>query len=552
MTLPAPRQLRPYQLEACLAVEAAWNVHNMSRPAVVLPTGTGKSTVIANLAASARANGGRVIMLAHRGELLDQMAASVQAVDPAGEPVGIVAAERDQPRNAIVAASFQTAAQARRLRAIGHRDVVLVDEAHHAPAKSYRAVLDNLGSFGDDVLTCGFTATMVRADKESLGSIWEDVVYEKSLKWAIDEGYLVPPIGKTVVMDDLNKLAKITNVAGDYNQGKLAEVMAASVESTVQAIVSNAPDRAMIVFAASVDHADVLAHSLSASGIPAVAVVGSHSREYRQAAYRQFHDGAVQALVTVQVLTEGADFPRCDAVVMGRPTRSQSLYSQMVGRALRPYPPHKTNALVLDLTGAARDMSLVTLTNLHEEAKTERVTPEGETAPDPTDADGLDTTEIKERIPAAEREGVLELEDIDLLRASDANWQTTRGGVRFLDCRSELVFLWPADETKAPADLETGPVKVGHISSKGTPSGGWMGDGISGTLDQAIEAAEIYASRTGNFPSKSAKWRVSNQPPSDGQLRFAASLGIVDAERYTKGRIADMITQIIASRRLDG
>lgn len=550
MTLPAPRQLRPYQIEACLAVEAAWNVHNMSRPAVVLPTGTGKSTVIANLAASARANGGRVIMLAHRGELLDQMAASVRAVDPAGEPVGIVAADRDEPRNAIVAASFQTAAQARRLRAIGHRDVVLVDEAHHAPAKSYRAVLDNLGSFGDDVLTCGFTATMVRADKESLGSIWEDVVYEKSLKWAIDEGYLVPPIGKTVVMDDLNQLARIKNVAGDYNQGKLAEVMAASVESTVQAIVSNAPDRAMIVFAASVDHADVLAHSLTSSGIPAVAVVGSHDRLYRQSAYGQFTNGTIQALVTVQVLTEGADFPRCDAVVMGRPTRSQSLYSQMVGRALRPYP-NKTNALVLDLTGAARDMSLVTLTNLHEEAKTERVTPEGEAVPDDADDKGLDTDAIKERIPAAEREGVLELEDIDLLRASDANWQTTRGGVRFLDCRSELVFLWPADESKDPADLETGPVKVGHISSKGAVSGGWMGDGISGTLDQAVEAAEIYASRTGNFPSKSARWRVSPTPPSEGQIRFATSLGIQDADLMTKGRVADEITIRMASQRLD-
>jgi superfamily II DNA or RNA helicase len=105
------------------------------------------------------------------------MAASVGYVDPAGEPVGIVAADRDEPDTAIVAASFQTMTKTRRLHSVGDRDVVLVDEAHHAPAKSYRGVLDNLGSFGPRVLTCGFTATMVRADQEALGSIWEDVVY---------------------------------------------------------------------------------------------------------------------------------------------------------------------------------------------------------------------------------------------------------------------------------------------------------------------------------------------------------------------------------------
>ena len=544
----APRELRPYQTEAVTAVQAAWTAHNMSRPAVVLPTGTGKSTVIAKLAVDARANGGRVIMLAHRGELLDQMAASVTHVDPAGEPVGIVAADRDEPDTAIVAASFQTMAKARRLASVGHRDVVLVDEAHHAPAKSYRGVLDNLGSFGRQVLTCGFTATMVRADTEALGSIWEDVVYEKSLAWAISEGYLVAPRGKTVVMDDLNKLAKIRNVAGDYNQGKLEEVMAASVDSTVDAIMTHAPDRAMIVFATGVDHAEILAMLLTERGVPARAVVGSHSREYRQEAYEAFRDGSLQALVTVQVLTEGADFPRCDAVVMGRPTRSQSLYSQMVGRALRPYGG-KTDALVLDLTGTARDMSLVTLTDLHSEAKTERVKAD---SVEPLEDLELDAEEILEKIPASERVGVLDLEDIDLLHMSDANWLTTARGVRFLDCRDELVFLWPADESKDPADLETGLVKVGHISAKGQVSGGWLGNGAQGTLEQAIEAAEIYAARSGNFPAKSAKWRVSIQAASEGQLRFARSLGIDGADAMTKGRVADEITVRLATRRLDG
>lgn len=551
--MTAPRELRPYQTEAVMAVEAAWSVHQITRPAVVLPTGTGKSTVIAKLATEARARGARVIMLAHRGELLDQMAASVGYVDPTGEPVGIMDKDRKDPGNAIVAASFQTMTKAANLRAVGPRDVVLVDEAHHAPAKSYRGVLDDLGSFGESTLTCGFTATMVRADSEALGSIWQDVVYEKSLAWAIGQGFLVAPRGKTVVMDDLNKLAKIRNVAGDYAQNKLEEVMAASVDSTVEAILTHAADRAMIVFATGVDHADVLAQLLTDRGIAAMAVVGSHSREYRQEAYGRFHDGSLQALVTVQVLTEGADFPRCDAVVMGRPTRSQSLYSQMVGRALRPYP-EKSDALVLDLTGTARDLSLVTLTDLHDEAKVEKVTPDGSALPEPEKE--LDTEAVLDKVPAREREGVLELEDIDLLAMSGANWLRTAKGVRFLDCRDQLVFIWPADEDLDPnAITEDTPVKVGHITTSGQATGGWLGGGATGTLAQAVEAAEDWARKntTGNFfPRKDAPWRTKNQAASEGQVRFATSLGVQFPEGMTKGRVADEISIRLATRRLDG
>jgi DNA repair protein RadD len=94
----------------------------------------------------------------------------------------------------------------------------------------------------------------------------------------------------------------------------------------------------MIVFATGVDHAEILAELLTERGITAMAVVGSHARDYRQEVYRRFHDAEIQALVTVQVLTEGADFPRCDCVVMGRPTKSLSLYTQMLGRGLRPLP----------------------------------------------------------------------------------------------------------------------------------------------------------------------------------------------------------------------
>lgn len=478
-SLPEPRQLRPYQIEAASNVEAAWNGigrERNPRVAVVLATGCGKSSVISSLATRARAAGKRVLLLAHRTELLEQMAETVGVVEPGGERVGIVAAERNENDTAIVAASFQTLARSeKRVADLGPRDVILADECfpagtllaggcpidkvtvgrtvaswdetrrcivqrkvthvfkskpsslvrvtfddkssvvcteghpflvhgsrpfervwreatlltrntrvvqggtygertlrvydvedikpgddgefsecsdgyvynievegthtyllannavvhncHHISAPTYLKVLEDLGAMDDSsgVVSCGFTATMYRDDGKALGDVWSEVVFERDLLWAIENGYLIPPRGKTVALASLNQLAKIRTVGGDYKQGELAEVMSASVESTVDAILRHCPQSAMIVFAAGVDHAQALAESLTASGIPAKEVTGAHNREYREKAYKEFRNGALSALVTVQVLTEGADFPRCDTVVMARPTRSKVL-----------------------------------------------------------------------------------------------------------------------------------------------------------------------------------------------------------------------------------
>lgn len=174
------RKLRPYQAEAVAEVVRYWSTPDLKRytPVVVLPTGTGKSTVIAKLATEARRLGLRVLMLAHRRELLDQMAASVAAVSPSLPPVGIVQGERHNPEADIVAASFQTlTASPARLAELGRREVVLVDEMHHSAADTYKGVLDDLGVTEHDpnapVFACGFTATASRADG-GLVDIWED------------------------------------------------------------------------------------------------------------------------------------------------------------------------------------------------------------------------------------------------------------------------------------------------------------------------------------------------------------------------------------------
>lgn len=532
--MTAPRKLRPYQAEAVQAVLDYWGrpVPETGRytPVVVAPVGSGKSSIMASLAVKARELGLRVTMLAHRRELLDQMASTVQAVDPAGERVGIVQGERNDSDTAIVAASFQTLMTPGRLDELGHRQVVLCDEAHHAVAPSYMDVLDRMGANTPTTWLCGFTATAFRADG-GLGQLWDAIVFERSLEWAIEAGYLVPPRGLTVVLPELD-LTTVTVRAGDYAPGELSQAMEASVATTVQAMTSHAPDRRHIVFAAGVDHANALAQALSQAGIRAAAVTGDMDTAAREEVYSRYRAGDLQTMVTVQVLTEGADFPMCDCVVMARPTRSHTLYTQMVGRAVRLHPGKK-DALVLDLAGTVRDMSLVSMSDLSCDTPVKRVSPTSDTDPG----------QKQPAPPKPRREGVVELEDIDLLAGSNANWLSTPAGVRFLDCQDGvLVFLWPANP--APTDC----VDVGIMHNPPRSIDGWVHQGVP--LEDATAAAEELAATVGAFPSRTAPWRRRSQP-SQGQVRLAKTLGIPRAEHKTRARLSDDISQYMAAARLD-
>lgn len=536
-----PRTLRPYQAEAVEAVMDYWSTPGRSRytPAVVAPPGCGKTTIMAKLATTARDMGLRVLLLAHRRELLDQMVAAVAAVDPSLPPVGVVQGERDTPEADVVAASFQTLyASPARLAALGRRDVVLCDELHHSAAETYAAVLADLGVTAppDDrpVFAAGFTATAYRPDG-GLDLIWDEIVFERSLVWAIEQGFLVQPRGLTVVLPGVD-LSKVAVRAGDYAAGELEQVMAASVDTTVEAMLTHAEGRASIVFAAGVEHAAALAEGLTARGVKAAAVTGSMPAPQRGEVYAAFAAGELDAMVTVQVLTEGADFPRCDAVVMARPTRSQTLYTQMVGRALRLYPG-KEDALVLDLAGVARDMSLVTLHDLSPAAPTQRVSPSSDE--DPGQEEPAPRPERRQRI------GVVDVEDIDLLAVSPANWLTTPRGVRFLDVGDKgLVFLWP------PHPGEASAVKVGVVHSPPRPGDGWCYGGVEGTLRDAVDAAEAVARDVGTLPPRQAAWRRKSKP-SPAQVRLATSLGVADADGKTRARLSDDISTALAARRLD-
>lgn len=537
--MPTPRELREYQSEAVQAVFNQWGTETR-RTAVVLPTGTGKSTVIGKVAAESARMGLRVAMLAHRGELLDQMADTVQAVDPSLSRPGIVRAEHDESHAQIVAASFQTLTNAYRLDGVGERQVVLCDETHHVTASSYRRVVE---SFGPETFFCGFTATLRREDGKALRDMIDSVAYEKNLRWAIGENYLVKPTGITVKIPDLD-LGKVKTTAGDFQQNGLAEVMEAETGEVVKAILKHCSARRPIVFAASVQAAHDIADLLSANGMAAEAVTGAMSYDDRQPIYKRYRTGDLRALVTVQVLTEGADFPMCDAVVIARPTQSQNLYSQMVGRALRLYED-KEDALVLDLVGTSRVLKLVTLTSLDAGVPVKKVDTEGDELPPDEDeeiaADPLEGLAV----PKQRRLGPIDTIQIDLLGEDETGvlWLGTPKGVPFLSVpdAGASVFLW---------EVHAGMYRVGWIPNKGRERGGWLTEELK-PIEIAKDIAEDFVTESGYaLPLRRASWRKS-QPPSQAQLKYARSLGIVDAESMTRARLSDEISIALIGARLD-
>lgn len=528
--------LRPYQTEAVAAVNSAWD-KGLTRPAVVLPTGTGKSLTMAEIARQAVRGGQRVIVLAHRGELLKQLRKAVHQLDDTIS-VGIVKAEQREYEADVVVASVQTLASSddHLLRLDLTEDyIVVVDECHHYAAETYRDVLDVLGAFelGSGVRIVGFTATLWRSDG-GLDTVWQEVVFERDIEWAIEQGFLVRPRGLVVVSAQID-LSQVRVVAGDYVQSELEEAMMASVDSTVIAMNTHAKNRACIVFAAGVDHAYALSDALTAAGTPAAAVVGSMTSEERDEVYERFNSGDIDAMVTVTVLTEGADFPRCDTVVMARPTSSKSLYTQMVGRALRLYTDpltgaEKTDALVMDLAGSSRKMSLASLTDVVSDSEVVAYSPEGDECDMPA--------EEKKPAPKAARQGVLGLENFDLFAQKHsgqrpARWLITPRGKMFLPGMNYLTYIQLREED--------GYWYVLQVTANGTLTGGPFINEPRATVAEAKELAEVKARMIGDLPLR-AKTHFQNIAPTEKQVGYARWLGIPDPEQMTKARLNDEIS----------
>src|SRR5450432_2286274 len=364
-TLPpsAPSDLRPYQRAAIEAVLAARRA-GARRLLVHLPTGAGKTVIFSHLATLAKR---QVLVLAHREELLEQ---AREKLERALAGAAVVAVERGAlrapPGAKVLVASIRSLHEERLARVIRERDLGLIiyDECHHAAAADNLRVLRQLGVF-DETFTgtlLGFTATTARGDGQGLDAVFEQIVYSRSLPELIEDGYLAPLRGFRIATTA--DLRGVSASGLDFDEEQLAEAIDIEERNALVArsIQELARDRRTIAFCVTIEHARHLAHALNALGVPAGIVHGAMPGEARARALRDFREGRVQVITNVGVLTEGFDDPGVSCVAMARPTRSEGLYAQCVGRGTRLHAG-KGDCLILDFVDLT-ELSLCTLPSL--------------------------------------------------------------------------------------------------------------------------------------------------------------------------------------------
>lgn len=355
--LPPGGTPRKWQEEAMIAIREALPRHRSVL--VSAATGTGKGTMIAAMVVKAALSGKRVLFLVHRDELIDDVMARVRQVSR-DFSCGKIRGTINEPDRQAVFASVQSLHK-KRLPTLKHFDFVVTDEAHHAPARSYRAVYARVEEVNPKWKHIGFTATPFRSGGKGkttgLGSVFEALVYEYSLAQAIQDGALAPLRGVQV-----ETLLDLSGVDPDNEAAVQALVDTDERNAIVaQKYLEFAAGKPAICFGVSVKHAQRLAQALADLGVSAGAVWGGDERRAEKiAAYKA---GRIKVLCNCGILTEGFDAPATEAVLLARPTQSRGLYAQMVGRATR-LAPGKMEGLLIDFVANSSTHDLASMKDL--------------------------------------------------------------------------------------------------------------------------------------------------------------------------------------------
>ena len=334
------QELRPYQQQARDRIHAEWDAGH-TRTLLVLPTGTGKTIVFASVAADQVRAGDRVLILAHRGELLEQAADKLQ------RSTGLVSAVEKAESTCldswyrVVVGSVQTLQRPARLERFprDYFGTIIIDEAHHAITDGYRRILDYFS--GAKVL--GVTATPDRGDMRNLGEVFDSLAFEYKLTDAIKEGYLCKIMAQTIPLQ--LDITSVTMSGGDYAVGDLGTALDPYLEQIAAEMANRCKGRKTVVFLPLIKTSQKFRDLLNTHGFRAAEVNGQS--DDRRQVLADFDAGKYNVLCNSMLLTEGWDCPSVDCVVVLRPTKVRSLYSQMVGRGTR-LSPGKTDLLLLD------------------------------------------------------------------------------------------------------------------------------------------------------------------------------------------------------------
>lgn len=445
---------------------------------IQMATGLGKTATFTTLKRK-----GRVLVLAHREELVTQ---PIKYYDC---PVGIEMANHKSNGEDVVIASVQS---------IIHRldkfkpddfDMIITDEAHHAAAKSYRKIYE----YFKPRLHLGFTATPNRGDNVRLDDIYQDIIFERDIKWAIQNKYLTDIYCMRVNIGyDISKVARRM---GDFAPGELEEAMNQDVlnNAIAEAYKKYAKGQTLI-FACSVDHAEAIAEK-----IPGAVAVTAKTKN-RDELIKKFTNREIPVLVNCMIFTEGTDMPLVETVMIARPTSNSSLYTQMVGRGLRLYPG-KEKLTLIDLVGTTGRANLCTAPSLL----------------------GIDLNTV----PASKQDEIIgdlfELPDL-ITKKSDcpANWirnveivnlwakeqeYNTHGVNYFKMPNGDMVVSIPKKRIRIPAQDELGKTTIG---------------GQKMSMQRALDKVFLYLQE--EYPQYEYIWNVENMkkwgkyPASEKQI----------------------------------
>jgi superfamily II DNA or RNA helicase len=522
---------------------------------VSLPTGTGKTVIFAQFPHYFRMKK-RLLVLAHREELLEQARQKFHDADPTLRVEIEQAGKRASTDCKVVLASVPTLGRAgsARLAALDPQDfyLMVVDEAHHSVAKSYRTIFEHFQLFAPNTprMLVGFTATPRRGDQQGLGEIFEEIAYNRSLEEMIRERFLCPVAGWRV-NSDVN-LDAVQVRAGDFVESQLARVVHVAERNALllRAYQDLARQRRCIVFCVNVAHAQDVAALFRNAGIRAAAVWGAMPKEERATTLAQLSSGVLEVVTNCNVLTEGFDEPRVDCVLMARPTRSRLLYAQMVGRGTRLHP-EKSDLLVIDVADNSRKHTLAGLHTLFD------LNPA-------LDLRGSNALVMADRLRAvAERYPWVDIQKIK-----------TPQDLEFVAERIDLFRFAPPDEVQPYTGLSWCATPSGgyrlnlpereHIEIQQNLLDAWevqfhppqrrgavVSLGTTRELPDAIHTAEAFVEKERAAAIRvldlSARWR--HQPPSEAQRGLLRRKGIPIPEGLTRGQASWMIGLLSAHGR---
>lgn len=534
--------LRPYQTEALEAVLSS-EAKGINKQLIVLPTGAGKTVIFSHLPII-RKESTPMLVIAHRAELLHQAKNKIQQMNP-DLIVEIEQAENIAGKVDVVVASVPTMGRANSDRIEkfpkDYFKTIIIDEAHHAAAPTYRRIVD----YFQPNLILGVTATPQRSDSTRLIDVFQEIVYYKTIEDLIKQGWLTRLVGYRIKTE--TDLTEIEVSDGDFVQSQLQDAVNnpqrnASIVAAYQQICQ---ERKTLVFAAGVQHAKDLALSFTKNSIVTEVILGETPDEERSTILQKFRNNEIKVLINVGVLTEGFDEPSVQAIILARPTKSALLYTQVVGRGTR-LDEGKDNCLIIDISDTTKgkkpiglptllglppdfDLNGQDLVDIAEEYKSlEYLSPARAMQCLSSDDIILQYKQVNLFMPVPPNKVVLQYSKLIWSEISDNLYRLTINNHESLSIYQDTLGRWT--------------VEYYDVDKKYKQILGYQND-----MRQAFVSSDVWIQDNRSSAlallDSNAAWRADG--PTPAQTKFLKSRGIAITPEMTKGFASQIISNII-------